>query len=82
MKKLKDPQEPLERLMDQLARKARSHFLSFPTRGLLILSVFSLFRTARLLPQQRYTFEFRHQSWLIPQVCSTTEGVGAVSVCQ
>lgn len=30
-------------------------------------------------PQQRYTFEFRHQSWLIPQVYELLSNAGAVA---
>ncbi len=81
MKKLKDPQEPLERLMDRvsgLQEKLGPILFQFPhTWSINFERLQSFLELLTSYPQQRYTFEFRHQSWLIPQVYQLLEGAGA-----
>jgi len=81
MKKLKDPQEPLERLMDRvsgLQEKLGPILFQFPhTWSINLERLQSFLELLASYPQQRYTFEFRHQSWLIPQVYQLLEGAGA-----
>ena len=81
MKKLKDPVEPLERLMDRatgLEEKLGPVLFQFPRQWRLNLERLQTFMSA-LEPYapQRYTFEFRHASWLAPAVYETLERAGA-----
>jgi uncharacterized protein YecE (DUF72 family) len=81
MKRLKDPAEPLDRLLHRasgLGDKLGPILFQFPKNfernqerldGLLEL----LGRR----PKRRYTFEFRHQSWLVDEVYRGLAGVGA-----
>ena len=72
MKKLKDPQEPLSRLMERaggLQEKLGPILFQFPhTWHLNVERLQSFLELLQTYPQQRYTFEFRHKSWLIPEV--------------
>lgn len=81
MKKLKDPQEPLSRLMERasgLQEKLGPILFQFPhTWPLNIDRLEAFLELLQTYPQQRYTFEFRHQSWLIPQVYQLLERAGA-----
>jgi uncharacterized protein YecE (DUF72 family) len=72
MKKLKDPEEPLERLMRHasgLGKKLGPVLCQFPRQWKLNLSRLDAFLIA-LEPYrgQRFTFEFRHSSWLTDEV--------------
>lgn len=81
MKKLKDAEEPLSRLMKSasgLAEKLGPILFQFPhtwTANIPRLEYF--LDLLKDYPQQRYTFEFRHQSWLVPQVYELLENSGA-----
>lgn len=81
MKKLKDAQEPLERLMERaggLSSKLGPILFQFPhTWPLNIDRLESFLILLKEYPQQRYTFEFRHSSWLIPEVYKLLESAGA-----
>ena len=72
MKKLKDPEEPLQRLLHNaagLAGKLGPILFQFPRRWAVNLSRLSEFLVALgAFPSQRFTFEFRHQSWLVADV--------------
>ncbi|MBV9170039.1 MAG: DUF72 domain-containing protein [Chloroflexi bacterium] len=72
MRKLREPEEPLRRLMDAaggLGPKFGPLLLQFPRRWALNLERLVEFLEAlRAYPPHRYTFEFRHQSWLVPAV--------------
>lgn len=84
MKKLKDPQEPLSRLMDRasgLQEKLGPILFQFPhTWHINIERLQPFLELLAFYPQQRYTFEFRHQSWLIPQVYKLLSHAG-VALC-
>src|SRR5580765_4223103 len=74
MKKLKDPEEPLERLMQHaagLGRKLGPVLFQFPRQWKVNLERLDAFLLA-LEPyrRKRFTFEFRHQSWLTDDVYS------------
>jgi uncharacterized protein YecE (DUF72 family) len=81
MKKLKDPAEPLSRLMERasgLQEKLGPILFQFPhTWSLNSDRLQSFLKLLASYPQQRYTFEFRHKSWLIPQVYELLEQAGA-----
>lgn len=81
MKKLKDPQEPLSRLMERasgLEEKLGPILFQFPhTWHLNSDRLESFLELLQMYPQQRYTFEFRHPSWLIPPVYALLERAGA-----
>jgi uncharacterized protein YecE (DUF72 family) len=68
MKKLKDPEEPLERLLGNasgLGERFGPVLFQFPKQWKLNLPRLSAFMDAlRAHPRHRYAFEFRHESWL------------------
>jgi len=72
MRKLKDPQEPLARLIDAasgLDGKFGPLLFQFPRRWALNLERLATFLEAlRTYPGHRSAFEFRHASWLVPDV--------------
>lgn len=77
MKKLKDPEEPLTRLMDRaegLQEKLGPILFQFPHTWHLNCDRLQAFLDLlQQYPQQRYTLEFRHSSWLIPEVYKRIE---------
>jgi uncharacterized protein YecE (DUF72 family) len=83
MKKLKDPDEPLERLLSNasgLGEKLGPVLFQFPRRWDVDLPRLSEFLDA--LPaskprRQRFAFEFRHQSWLTEEVYARLRGSNA-----
>jgi uncharacterized protein YecE (DUF72 family) len=81
MKKLKEPEEPLQRLMDRaggLGEKLGPILFQFPASWQLNLERLRAFLEAlEAYPGQRFTFEFRHVGWLTPKVFTLLEGVGA-----
>ncbi|MBW3622577.1 MAG: DUF72 domain-containing protein [Armatimonadetes bacterium] len=81
MKKLKDPEEPLERLMERaagLGEKLGPILFQFPHFWPLHLErLVPFLELLKAWPDQRFTFEFRHQSWLIPRVYESLENAGA-----
>ena len=81
MKKLKDPEEPLSRLMERasgLQEKLGPILFQFPHTWPINCDRLQPFlELLQLYPQQRYTFEFRHNSWLVPQVYQLLERAGA-----
>jgi uncharacterized protein YecE (DUF72 family) len=72
MKKLSEPQEPLQRLLHAaggLDEKLGPLLFQFPRRWALNLSrLLEFFDALGKHPEHRYAFEFRHQSWLVPDV--------------
>lgn len=72
MKKLKDPGEPLQRLMEHaggLGRKLGPVLFQFPGGWKLNLDRLREFmRALGAYPRGRYAFEFRNQSWLCADV--------------
>lgn len=72
MKKLKDPDEPLARLMERaggLEEKLGPILFQFPASWALHLERLTQFMAAlRPYAPQRFAFEFRHPSWLVPPV--------------
>ena len=72
MRKLREPEEPLQRLLERaggLEEKLGPILFQFPRtwdRDLPRLS--SFFEALHAHPGQRYAFEFRHDSWLCPEV--------------
>jgi uncharacterized protein YecE (DUF72 family) len=84
MKKLKDPIEPLSRLMERasgLQEKLGPILFQFPhTWHLNIERLQPFLELLQAYPQQRFTFEFRHSSWLIPQVYKLLE-TSNVALC-
>jgi uncharacterized protein YecE (DUF72 family) len=72
MKKLKDPEEPLARLMEHaggLGRKLGPVLFQFPRQWTLHLDRLTEFLAAlKAHPRHRYAFEFRHTSWLVADV--------------
>jgi uncharacterized protein YecE (DUF72 family) len=81
MKKLNDPDEPLQRLMERatgLEDKLGPILFQFPHTWRLNLERLRDFMTA-LQPYapQPFAFEFRHPSWLIPPVYTLLEDAGA-----
>jgi uncharacterized protein YecE (DUF72 family) len=81
MRKLKNPREPLQRLLDSaggLAEKLGPVLFQFPRqwqadRDRLV----SFLEALRAHPDQRYAFEFRHQSWLNGDVYELLRDVDA-----
>lgn len=72
IKKLNEPEEPLQRLMEHaggLGEKLGPILFQFPASWELhrdrLAHVVELLRH---YPGQRFTFEFRHSSWLVPEV--------------
>ncbi|HEY3060968.1 MAG TPA: DUF72 domain-containing protein [Chloroflexota bacterium] len=72
MKKLKDPEEPLRRLLHNaggLDEKLGPLLFQFPRTWRVNLERLSEFLAALdAYRRQRFTFEFRHQSWLVSDV--------------
>jgi uncharacterized protein YecE (DUF72 family) len=72
MKKLKDPEQPLERLMHSaggLQEKLGPILFQFPRWWSVNVERLRQFLDAlQAYPGQRYAFEFRHRSWLAPEV--------------
>jgi uncharacterized protein YecE (DUF72 family) len=72
MKKLKDPEEPLQRLLHNaagLGPKLGPLLLQFPRRWAVDIGRLTDFLAAlRHHPSHRYAFEFRHASWLTAEV--------------
>jgi uncharacterized protein YecE (DUF72 family) len=81
MKKLKDPEEPLERLMDRasgLGEKLGPILFQFPHTWRLNLERLERFIDALgRYRGRRFAFEFRHKSWLVPPVYALLEGAEA-----
>jgi uncharacterized protein YecE (DUF72 family) len=81
MKKLKDPEEPLQRLMDHaggLEEKMGPILFQFPAQWRVNLERLEGFvRALDGYPGRRWTFEFRHPSWLVPEVYALLEEAGA-----
>ncbi|AFZ31444.1 protein of unknown function DUF72 [Gloeocapsa sp. PCC 7428] len=84
MKKLKDPDEPLSRLMERasgLQEKLGPILFQFPhTWHINIERLQPFLELLQTYPQQQFTVEFRHSSWLIPQVYKLLERAG-VALC-
>ncbi len=80
MKKLKDPIEPLSCLMERasgLQEKLGPILFQFPhTWHINIERLQPFLELLQTYPQQRFTVEFRHSSWLIPQVYQLLESAG------
>ena len=72
MKKLKDPEEPLQRLLQHaggLGEKFGPVLFQFPRRWAVQVDRLAEFLQAlNEHPPHRYAFEFRHTSWLSPDV--------------
>ncbi|MGI9147461.1 MAG: DUF72 domain-containing protein [Chloroflexota bacterium] len=72
MKKLKDPHEPLARLLnnaDGLGEKLGPVLFQFPRAwGLDLSRLTDFLEVLRGYPRRRYAFEFRHKSWLVDDV--------------
>jgi uncharacterized protein YecE (DUF72 family) len=72
MKKLKDPEEPLERLLHNaggLGSKLGPILFQFPKQWKLNLDRLAAFLEAlKKHPRRRYAFEFRHSTWLVSPV--------------
>ena len=72
MRKVREPEEPLHRLMEAatgLGPKLGPLLFQFPRSWTLNLERLSSFLEAlKTYPGHRYTFEFRHQTWLVPSV--------------
>src|SRR5918997_1728416 len=72
MKKLREPEEPLQRLLEHaggLQEKLGPVLFQFQRQWKLNLPRLSEFMDAlRAHPPHRYAFEFRHSSWLVPEV--------------
>ncbi|AFZ22908.1 hypothetical protein Cylst_0575 [Cylindrospermum stagnale PCC 7417] len=84
MKKLKDPIEPLSRLMERasgLQEKLGPILFQLPHTWQINIQRLELFlELLPTYPQQKFTFEFRHSSWLTPQVYKLLERAG-VALC-
>ncbi len=84
MKKLKDPDEPVSRLMERaygLQEKLGPILFQFPHQWHINLERLQPFlELLQIHPQQRYVLEFRHPSWLIPEVYKLLESAG-VALC-
>src|SRR5579875_1229628 len=83
-KKLKDPEEPLQRLMESaggLNEKLGPILFQFPQTWHVNVERLAHFVTALgAYPDHRYAFEFRHASWLVPAVYDLLERAGAALV--
>jgi uncharacterized protein YecE (DUF72 family) len=81
MKKLKDPEEPLARLMDRargLKKKLGPILFQFPRTWPVHVERLEPFLEAlKAYRRERFAFEFRHESWLAPQVYELLERAGA-----
>jgi uncharacterized protein YecE (DUF72 family) len=81
MKKLTDPQEPLERLMTSaggLGDKLGPILFQFPSQWKVNLPRLSEFLEAlRSYSPQRFAFEFRNSSWLVADVYALLQTAGA-----
>ncbi len=81
LKKLKEPAEPLSRLMERasgLQEKLGPILFQFPPQWAIDVDRLQNFlKLLQAYPQQRYTFEFRHPSWLTSRVCELLESAGA-----
>ena len=81
MKKLKDPEEPLARLMDRaggLEEKLGPILFQFPhTWPANVERLQAFLEALRAYPQGEFTFEFRHTSWLTSEVYEMLERAGA-----
>lgn len=79
--RLDEPEEPVNRLMERaegLGEKLGPILFQFPPQFQLDIDLLKHFADVlRLYPSQRYTLEFRHKSWLIPEVYEILERVGA-----
>jgi uncharacterized protein YecE (DUF72 family) len=80
MKKLKNPEEPLERLMTAaqgLGEKLGPVLFQFPRQWRLNQDRLAEFLDAsRPYAPIRFAFEFRHESWLVPNVYRQLEAAG------
>lgn len=81
MKKLKEPGEPLARLMDRasgLGEKLGPILFQFPhTWSANVTRLEAFVEELRRYEPQRFAFEFRHGSWLTPPVYALLERAGA-----
>jgi len=81
VKRLKDPEEPLQRLMDRargLEEKLGPILFQFPHTWAVHLERLDYFlNVLRRYRPQRYAFEFRHESWLTEEVYRLLERAGA-----
>lgn len=81
MKKLKDPEEPLSRLMERasgLEKKLGPILFQFPrTWAVNLERLASFLQELRAYRRELFAFEFRHESWLVPQVYELLEAAGA-----
>jgi uncharacterized protein YecE (DUF72 family) len=72
MKKLKEPEEPLQRLLHNasgLSEKLGPLLFQFPRQWAVNLARLREFLGAlRAHPRHQYAFEFRHKSWLVADV--------------
>ena len=72
MRKLKEPREPLQRLLEHasgLGEKFGPVLFQFPRRWAANLPrLREFFAALTEHPRHRYAFEFRHQSWLVGEV--------------
>jgi uncharacterized protein YecE (DUF72 family) len=80
MKKLREPDEPLQRLLDHaggLEEKLGPILFQFPRQWRVNLPRLTDFLAAlEKQPQHRYAFEFRHQTWLCPEVYALLRSAG------
>ncbi len=80
MKKLKDPEEPLQRLMERvtgLGEKLGPILFQFPhTWAANVERLAAFVEALRIYPDYRFTFEFRHHSWLNREVYDLLERDG------
>jgi uncharacterized protein YecE (DUF72 family) len=81
MKKLKDPEEPLARLLEHasgLGRKLGPVLFQFPRQWKVNLERLAHFLEALdAHPKHRYAFEFRHKTWLTAEVYGLLRARGA-----
>jgi uncharacterized protein YecE (DUF72 family) len=84
MKKLKEPEEPLARLMERasgLGDKLGPILFQLPPTWRADVARLCVFLGAlRPYAPRRFAIEFRHESWLIPAVYRLLEGAG-VALC-
>ena len=80
MKKLKDPEEPLELLIGNargLGEKLGPILFQFPRQWRINLERLDSFLFAlQSYPEERFAFEFRHRSWLVPAIYERLERAG------
>ena len=81
VKKLIDPEVPVQRLMDSasgLGSKLGPILFQFVhTWRADVERLDAFLHVLSAYPDQRFTFEFRHASWLVPEVYSLLERAGA-----